>query len=134
MIGVDALTLETVNAGLHCSLRMSRHILPLLLMLGCRQGTSQQAQQQSCQLQMRLLSLLDDVSRENPHSCNAWSHAVCGRLLDATTWSIVIQLVSARQMLKVSFQTSGSHSFQVKNRTYMVDLGREIDLQNQHMV
>lgn len=27
-------TFDMVNAGLHCSLRMSRHILPLLLMLG----------------------------------------------------------------------------------------------------
>jgi hypothetical protein len=27
-------TLEIVNAGLHCSLRMSKQILPLLLILG----------------------------------------------------------------------------------------------------
>ena len=27
-------TLEMVNAGLHCSRRMSRQMLPLLLMLG----------------------------------------------------------------------------------------------------
>jgi len=28
------ITLDMVRAGLHCSLRMSRQILPLLLMLG----------------------------------------------------------------------------------------------------
>ena len=28
------MTLEIVKAGLHCSLRMSRHILPLLLIFG----------------------------------------------------------------------------------------------------
>lgn len=31
---MDKQTLEMVNAGLHCSLRISKHILPLLLMLG----------------------------------------------------------------------------------------------------
>jgi hypothetical protein len=30
----ESSTLETVSAGLHCSLRMSRQMLPLLLMLG----------------------------------------------------------------------------------------------------
>ncbi len=32
--GADRQTLEMVSAGLHCSLRMSKQILPLLLMLG----------------------------------------------------------------------------------------------------
>jgi hypothetical protein len=31
---VTRITLEIVKAGLHCSLRISRHMLPLLLILG----------------------------------------------------------------------------------------------------
>ena len=34
------ITLDTVSAGLHCSLRISRHMLPLLLMFGCRKKKS----------------------------------------------------------------------------------------------
>jgi len=31
---MDSSTFEMVNAGLHCSLRISKQILPLLLMFG----------------------------------------------------------------------------------------------------